>query len=312
MPLTMHRAAGPMTTLILALTVVALFAGAEAGAAQNLLVNPHFDTGLTGWQVLGPGTWDGTLDAGGAAPTSGSAKGVTTQPGGVDAIVAQCVPLNIGATYHFGGKIFIPGGNTAAGGVFFILIPFPQADCQGPPPPAGGFLQTGDVTTVGAWIDSEITFTNSFARSGQIWAAIAPQTTGSFQANFDDMVVASGALPCPSDVRGSLCLFDSRFTVSADFKFANGDQGFAQAVPLGDGNSSGYYWFFDVNNAEVLVKLINGCAVNGHFWFFAAGLTNLEVEIGIIDAQTGARRVYTNPANTAFAPIQDTAALACP
>lgn len=312
MPLTMHRVAGPMTKSILALTVVALFAGPGTGAAQNLLVNPHFDTGLTGWQVLGPGTWDGTLDAGGAAPTSGSAKGVTTQPGGIDAIVAQCVPLDIGATYHFGGKIFIPGGNTAAGDVFFILIPFPQADCQGPPPPAGGFLQTGDVTTVGAWIDSEITFTNTFALSGQIWAAIAPQTTGRFQANFDDVVVAPGALPCPSDVPGSLCLFDSRFTVSADFKFANGDQGFARAVPLGDGNSSGYYWFFDVNNAEVLVKLIDGCAVNGHFWFFAAGLTNLEVEIGIIDAQTGARRVYTNPANTAFAPIQDTAALACP
>src|SRR6202030_4038720 len=107
----------------------------------------------------------------------------------------------------------------------------------------------------------------------------------------------------PSDVAGSLCLFDARFTVSADFKFANGDQGLPRAVPLGDGNSSGYYWFFDVNNPEVMVKLINGCAVNGHYWFFAAGLTNLEVEILIMDAQTGARRVYTNPANTAFATL---------
>jgi hypothetical protein len=312
MPLTMHRAAGPMTRSILALTVIALFAGPAAGAAQNLLVNPNFDTSLTGWQVLGPGTWDGTLDGGGFSRPSGSAKGVTTQPGGIDAIVAQCVPLDIGATYHFGGRVFIPGGNTASADVFFILIPFPQEDCQGPPPPAGGFLQTGDVTRVGAWIDSEIAFTNTFALSGQIWATIAPQTTGSFQANFDNMVVAPGVLPCPSDVAGSLCLFDARFTVSAGFKFANGDQGLAQAVPLGDGNSSGYYWFFDVNNPEVMVKLINGCAVNGHYWFFAAGLTNLEVGILIMDAQTGARKVYTNPANTAFAPIQDTAALACP
>lgn len=311
MPLRINRFAAPLTAPVLALTVVALLAAARMGAAQNLLVNPHFDTGLTGWEILGPATWDGTLDAGGA-PTSGSAKGVITQLGGIDAIVAQCVPLDIGATYHFGGKVFIPGGNTAEGGAFFILIPFPQADCQGPPPPAGGFLQTGDVTTVGAWIDSEITFTNTFALSGQIWAAIAPGTAGSFQANFDDMVVAPGALPCPNDVVGSLCLVDARFTVSADFKFANGDQGFASAVPLGNGNTSGYYWFFDASNVEVLVKLIDGCAVNGHYWFFAAGLTNLEVKIGVVDAQAGTRVSYTNPPNTAFKPIQDTAALPCP
>ncbi len=310
MPPTIHRVASRMPMLVLALTVAALLSGSGTGAAQNLLVNPNFDTGLTGWQVLGPGTWDGTLDADGAS-TSGSAKGVVTQLGGIDNIVAQCVPLDLGATYHFGGKVFIPGGNTAQGGAFFILVPYPQADCQGQPPPAG-FLQTGDVTTTGQWIDSEITFTNNFALSGQISAAIAPTTTGSFQANFDDTVLAPGALPCPSDVLGSLCLLASRFTVSADFKFANGDQGFAHAVPLGDGNSSGYYWFFDVGNPEVLVKLIDACAVNGHFWFFAAGLTNLEVKIGVTDAQTGAKRSYTNPANTAFTPIQDTAAFACP
>ena len=311
MPLTIRRAAGPITTLTFALAAVALFAAPGMAAAQNLLINPHFDTGLTGWQVLGPGSWDGTLDADGS-PSSGSAKGVITQLGGVDAIVTQCVPLDIGTTYHFGGKIFIPGGNTASGGALFILIPFPQADCQGPPPPAGGFLQTGTVTTVGVWTESEITFANTFALSGQIWAAIAPQTTGSFQANFDDMVLAPGALSCPGDVPGSLCLVDSRFTVSAGFKLADGDQGVAHAVPLGDGNRSGYYWFFDVSNAEVVVKMIDGCAVNGHFWFFAAGLTNLEVEIEIIDTQTGATKLYTSPPNTAFAPIQDTAALACP
>ena len=312
MPPTIRRVASRMPTTILALAVAALVAGSAAGTAQNLLVNPNFDLGLSGWQVLGPATWDGTLDAGGAAPTSGSAKGVTTQPGGTDAIVAQCVPLDVGATYHFGGQIYIPSGNTAEGGVFFILILFPQADCQGPPPPAGGILQTGDVLTTGPWIDSEIEFTNTFARSGQIWAAIEPQTPGNFQANFDDMVVAPGALPCANDVLGSLCLVLSRFTVSTDFKFANGDQGYAHAVPLGDGNSSGYYWFFDASNAEGLVKLIDGCAVNGHFWFFAAGLTNLEVKILVMDAGTGTSKTYTNPANTAFAPIQDTAAFACP
>src|ERR1700730_10258284 len=113
MPPTIRRVASRMPTTILALAVAALVAGSAAGTAQNLLVNPNFALGVSGWQVLGPATWDGTLDAGGAAPTSGSAKGVTTQPGGTDAIVAQCVPLDVGATYHFGGQIYIPSGNTA-------------------------------------------------------------------------------------------------------------------------------------------------------------------------------------------------------
>ena len=225
-------------------------------------------------------------------------------------IVAQCVPLDVGTTYRFGGKVYIPGGNTASADVFYVLIPFPQADCQGPPPPAGGIVQTPDVTTVGAWELSKTTFTNGFALSARISAAIAPRTAGRFQANFDDVEVTAGALPCFHGFVGELCLLNQRFAVDVSFSAGAGQWQFAQ--PVGISDSSGYYWFFDAGNVEVLVKLVDGCAVNGHFWFFAAGLTNLGTTFVVMDTQTGARKYYETPANTAFAPIQDVAALACP
>jgi len=42
------------------------------------------------------------------------------------------------------------------------------------------------------------------------------------------------------------------------------------------------------------------------FWFFAAGLTNVEVQIDVTDTETGITRTYTNPINQPFTPIQDT------
>jgi hypothetical protein len=41
---------------------------------------------------------------------------------------------------------------------------------------------------------------------------------------------------------------------------------------------------------------------------FAGGLTNVDTTITVTDTQTGAVKTYRNPANTAFQPIQDTAA----
>ena len=50
---------------------------------------------------------------------------------------------------------------------------------------------------------------------------------------------------------------------------------------------AGYFWFFDLNNLEIVVKTLNGCGTNGHYWFFAAGLTDLEVTITVTDRTTG-------------------------
>jgi hypothetical protein len=87
--------------------------------------------------------------------------------------------------------------------------------------------------------------------------------------------------------------------------------GVGSAVPLT--SDSGYFWFFDAANIEIVVKTLNGCGVNGRYWVFAAGLTDVEVTLRVTDTQTGALKTYVNPRGIAFQPIQDTSAFAtCP
>src|SRR5579863_18644 len=288
--------------------VLLLASQAPASSAQNLLTNPDFDTSLSGWLVFGSATWDGALNDAGA-PGSGSAEGVFDSPSvdGLEAVVGQCVPLVIGLTYRLGGDIYISPGQTATGGAFYGLVPFPSADCSGAPPP-GAAVDTPLVTVAGIWTNSSSTFTNSFAQSGQLGAYLAPSTGGLLQANYDNTVVATAAPGCNADAH-TLCLLGSRFAVTAVFRPDGGSPSAAQAVPIGN---SGYFWFFDAGNVEVMAKVIDGCALGGHFWFFAAGLTNVQVAITVIDTSTGAVHPYANPADTAFQPIQDTAAFSCP
>jgi len=301
--------AGTIARWTVVVTVALLVASqVPALSAQNLLTNPGFNTGLNGWEVFGLGSWDGTRDVVGS-PVSGSAKGVfdSSTPGGFDAVVAQCVPLAIGLNYHLGGKIFIPPGATAESSALFQMIPFPTMNCSGPPPP-GPIVETPQVTAVGSWTDSSTDFPNSFAQSGQVWASIGPITGGHFQANFDDVVLAPIVLACTPDAH-TLCLLGSRFKVTATFAVGAGNPSSAWAVPIGN---SGYFWFFSADNVELVVKMIDGCGLGNHFWFFAAGLTNVNVAITVTDLQTGAMKTYHNRQNVAFQPIQDTSAFPCP
>jgi len=52
------------------------------------------------------------------------------------------------------------------------------------------------------------------------------------------------------------------------------------------------------NNPEVFVKLLDGTAINGEFWFFYGGLTDLEYTLTVTDVATGAQRSYTKPAGS--------------
>jgi hypothetical protein len=69
---------------------------------------------------------------------------------------------------------------------------------------------------------------------------------------------------------------------------------------------TGYFWFFSSSNVEMLIKVLDGRSVNGRFWVFAGGLTNVRVDMTVTDTQTGLVQTYVNPQGTAFAPIQDT------
>jgi hypothetical protein len=119
------------------------------------------------------------------------------------------------------------------------------------------------------------------------------------------------ATGCTADAT-TLCLNNSaRFQVRATYDAGGGRSGAAQAVVMT--SDTGYLWFFSSANVEVVIKVINGCGLNDHYWVFAGGLTNVAATITVTDTQAGTIKTYTNPQNTAFLAIQDTSAFdTCP
>jgi PKD repeat protein len=99
-----------------------------------------------------------------------------------------------------------------------------------------------------------------------------------------------------------LCLNDSRFAVTSTWTTPDGNTGSGNAVLLT--TDSGYFWFFDSTNVELVTKVLNGCGVNDAYWVFASGLTNVAVNLLVVDTQTGVQYTYDNPQSVAFPPDQ--------
>jgi len=109
----------------------------------------------------------------------------------------------------------------------------------------------------------------------------------------------------------NLCLSGGRFLVSATYRNRNGS-GAGTAAALS--NSSGFFTFGDPDNVELVVKVLDACALSpSNYWVFAAGLTNQETNLTVTDTKTGDRRTYANTLGTTFVTITDTGAFsACP
>lgn len=115
---------------------------------------------------------------------------------------------------------------------------------------------------------------------------------------------------CTPDA-STLCLNQNRFRVQVDWRTPTGESGVGQAVSLTQ--DTGYFWFFNQDNVEMVIKVLDACSFANRFWVFAGGLTNVDVEISVEDTRSGIARSYSNPQNTPFQPIQDTNAFAtCP
>ena len=110
----------------------------------------------------------------------------------------------------------------------------------------------------------------------------------------------------------TLCLNQDRYQLTANYMTNNGGSGAGNAVELTE--DTGYFWFFNSDNVEAVVKVLNGCfAPFNSYWVFAGGLTDVQVILTVVDTQNGAVKTYFNPLGTPFAPIQDTGAFStCP
>jgi len=131
----------------------------------------------------------------------------------------------------------------------------------------------------------------AFRGQGEAWAGRAAARRGALEPAAHQ---ARETDPCVPGSR-TLCLHDGRFRIGVEWtnQHADGAAGWGRAIPGTD--ETGYFWFFDEGNVELAVKVLDGQAINGRFWFFYGALTDVEYRLTVTDSQTGARRPYHNP-----------------
>jgi len=59
---------------------------------------------------------------------------------------------------------------------------------------------------------------------------------------------------------------------------------------------SGLFWYFGPLNWEMLVKVVDGTTMNGHFWLRVASATDVGFELMVRDTVTGVVKSYTKEA----------------
>lgn len=97
-----------------------------------------------------------------------------------------------------------------------------------------------------------------------------------------------------SEDTAQLGLQDGRFQASVHWSIPHGgSSGAGHARRLA--RNSGAFWFFSPDNLEVTVKVLDGRAINGHWWVFIASMTDLPLEIRI-DKAGGAFKTYVQTA----------------
>jgi hypothetical protein len=276
--------------------------GAHAASGQNLVTNPSFGTSLVGWTSQLPGgTADGnswaTTDAG-LSNLSGSARidPLGTTPSSSYARLVQCVPASAGVAYSYGTRAFARDGQDGDGYVAIDLQFWSQTGCTGTATGISTALKQGP--DKGVWHD--LTMQSMVAPAGSqsalVMLTVNRKQGSKFAAHFDDVWLVAGK-GCRANNR-YLCLNGNRF--EADLAAQDPRTGqTAEGVVVEQSGVFGYFGFpaltGDADNAEVFVKVLDGRPINGRFWVFYSGLTDLEFALKVRDLESGDSREYTKP-----------------
>ena len=102
---------------------------------------------------------------------------------------------------------------------------------------------------------------------------------------------------CDAPDQGAICLMDDRFSVSVDWRnhLQEDDSGMGASIGIDGSDQSALFWFFDEANIELVVKILDGRAINESFWAFFGALSDIEYWVTIRDRANGGSRTYHNP-----------------
>lgn len=125
--------------------VMAVFLPTGA-SAQNMLINPDFDTDVTtGWSGLG--VWD-PMDAFGS-PTSGSAMWINDFTGGGAHYLNQCIEIpGFTGGFDLSGWTYVPSGQASTGQSYLLAVFFSDPGCADPI----SVFQTSNFAGFDAWV----------------------------------------------------------------------------------------------------------------------------------------------------------------
>lgn len=282
-----------------------------ASGATNLIANPRFDADVGGWNFDGVApvsvTWNALDETG--KPASGSLRMSGLLVGATNKVWSNCIPVSPGSAVVFGASAYAPESSPYQ--AYAKLRFFDAPGCGGslvddlyPAPATYYSLQN---TTWGGVQGNGVV--PAGAQSAWLFLSSSSGVAPPAAVHFDNAYVYEGE-SCASATTMA-CMNDRRFRVAMQWKIPDGSRGYGALVPFsGDSLRA---TFFDAANVEMVLKVLDGCAVNQRYWVFAAGLTNVEVRITVTDTHTGTVRTYENPLDQAFAPVQDTGAFdACP
>lgn len=92
----------------------------------------------------------------------------------------------------------------------------------------------------------------------------------------------------------TLCVQNNRFRVEVAWFTPAAGSGVGKAITLT--NETGYFWFFSPNNVELVLKVLDGGAINSKWWVFYGALSDVQYTVTVTDTISGLVKVYQNPA----------------
>ncbi len=222
-----------------------------------------------------------------------------------------------GTTNSFVANFDVPAGTgllrLALNGEEFASSPAPDFDLYikaGSPPSESDF----DCASEGPGI---LEFCEVQQPQAAKWHVLVRQRTGAARFQVTASYFTKAASICTPGPN-VLCIDDQqgdrRFRVSLEYSSPpRGISGPGKAIsttPIGIARG-GLFWFFTADNPEVLVKVLNACAINNRYWVFLTAGTDVGFTATVVDTTTGVQKTYTNPDGSAAIPDQDIDAFSC-
>lgn len=169
-----------------------------------------------------------------------------------------------------------------------------------------------EIATVAAGMES---FTDSGLPGGTTFQyRVRVVGTDGLSAFSDIAAGATDGAMAPCDDTNAVCLEGDRFEAMVEWHRSRpAADGGARRMVLPEAPNSALFSSSRSPDPQLLLNVLDGCKVNGHYWLYFATISDVELTVKIRDTQTGRTWAYFNPAGSVPAPVRDVEAFdSCP